>query len=53
MNKEQYEVVGFILDNNKTVGKIGPGLVVPSYEAAHNLFKEAGIKNYLIELRKI
>lgn len=53
MNKEQYEVIGFIWDKNKTVGKIGFGLVVPSYEAAHNLFKEAGIKNYLIELKKI
>lgn len=53
MNKEQYEIVGFIFDNPKNVGKILPGLVVPSYEAAHTLFKEAGIKNYLIELRKI
>lgn len=53
MNKEQYEIIGFIFDNNKNVGKIGPGLVVPSYEAAHTLFKETGIKNYLIELKKI
>lgn len=53
MNKEQYEIIGYLWDGNGIVGKLVSGLVVGSYEQAEMLLKSSGANRYIFRLQKI